>query len=217
VTISNTLSYTGAPTGLTWHTLLPTGWTYASDTAGTSVATRPAAGTPSVLDWTWTAVPSSPLTFTYTLNVPAGTTGSKTLTSLATLTLNSVVLELLAQPDPLTVAPATAHSADTDKNGRISLTELTRVIELYNTRLGTMRTGRYKVLAGTEDGFAPDPVSTTNQTLAQFHSADTNANGAFSLTELTRVIELYNYRSGTTRTGQYHVQAGTEDGFAPGP
>jgi len=31
------------------------------------------------------------------------------------------------------------------------------------------------------------------------------------------VIELYNYRSGTTRTGQYKPQAGTEDGFTPGP
>jgi hypothetical protein len=31
------------------------------------------------------------------------------------------------------------------------------------------------------------------------------------------VIELYNYRVGTSRTGQYHVQAGTEDGYAPGP
>lgn len=31
------------------------------------------------------------------------------------------------------------------------------------------------------------------------------------------MIELYNYRSGTTRTGQYKAQAGTEDGFAPGP
>jgi hypothetical protein len=38
-----------------------------------------------------------------------------------------------------------------------------------------------------------------------------------SLAELTRVIELYNYRSGTVRTGQYHVLAGSEDGFAPGP
>jgi len=34
--------------------------------------------------------------------------------------------------------------------------------------------------------------------------------------ELTHVIELYNYRSGTSRTGQYHVPAGAEDGFAPG-
>ena len=50
-----------------------------------------------------------------------------------------------------------------------------------------------------------------------YHSADTDHNGKLSLLELTRVIELYNTRVGTSRTGQYHVQAGTEDGFAPGP
>jgi hypothetical protein len=41
--------------------------------------------------------------------------------------------------------------------------------------------------------------------------------GKFNLVELTRVIELYNYRVGTVRTGQYHPQAGTEDGFGLGP
>jgi hypothetical protein len=46
---------------------------------------------------------------------------------------------------------------------------------------------------------------------------DVNRDGKISLTELTRVIELYNYRSGTTRTGQYKPQSGTEDGFAAGP
>jgi len=52
-----------------------------------------------------------------------------------------------------------------------------------------------------------------------YHSADTNHDGKLSLLELTRVIELYNYRVGTSRTGQYHVQTSppTEDGFAPGP
>jgi hypothetical protein len=38
-----------------------------------------------------------------------------------------------------------------------------------------------------------------------------------NLTELLRVIELYNTRNGTVSTGQYRVQAGTEDSFAPGP
>jgi hypothetical protein len=95
--------------------------------------------------------------------------------------------------------------------------ELTRVIELYNTRNGTSRTGRYKVQAGTEDGFAQDTAATANQTLARYHSADSNRDGQISVGELTRVIELYNTRAGTVRTGQYHVQAGTEDGFAPGP
>ena len=111
------------------------------------------------------------------------------------------------------------HSADTDENFQISLLELTRVIEIYNTRNGTTRTGCYKADAAGEDGFAPDPTRPPGAivTLPFYHSADSNRDGNVTLLELTRVIELYNYRNGTTRTGQYHVQAGTEDGFAPGP
>jgi len=59
----------------------------------------------------------------------------------------------------------------------------------------------------------PDPLVVRN---VSFHDADSNRDGRINLLELTRVIELYNYRSGTTRTGQYKPQAGTEDGFAPG-
>jgi hypothetical protein len=53
--------------------------------------------------------------------------------------------------------------------------------------------------------------------LTRHHAADSNRDGKISLLELTRVIELYNYRSGTSRTGQYKVKSGTEDGFDPGP
>lgn len=56
--------------------------------------------------------------------------------------------------------------------------------------------------------------------LTTYHAADANRDGLLSLFELTRVIELYNARSGTTRTGAYHVATtptATEDGFAPGP
>jgi hypothetical protein len=48
-------------------------------------------------------------------------------------------------------------------------------------------------------------------------TAGTPPDGKISLGELLRVIELYNYRSGTLRTGRYHVEVDTEDGFAPGP
>lgn len=110
------------------------------------------------------------------------------------------------------------HSADTDGDLRMSLLELTRVIELYNTRNGSVRTGAYRMDPDGEDGFAPDPARTGPATaiLTTWHSADTDHDGKLSLLELTRVIELYNYRSGTTRTGQYHAQSGTEDGFDPG-
>jgi hypothetical protein len=97
--------------------------------------------------------------------------------------------------------------------------ELTRVIELYNTRNGGSRTGCYRTDAAGEDGFNPEPTRSTSAvaSLTYYHSADTNRDGKVGLLELTRVIELYNYRSSGSRTGQYHVEPGTEDGFAPGP
>ena len=67
------------------------------------------------------------------------------------------------------------------------------------------------------DGFATAPGVSARVAPSRRHSADSNGDGEISLSELTRVIELYNYRSGTTRTGDYKPSAGTEDGFAPGP
>jgi hypothetical protein len=107
---------------------------------------------------------------------------------------------------------STFHSADTNQDFRINLSELTRVIQLYNYTTGGVRTGAYQTAAGTEDGFAPGVG-----TIVKHHSADTNQDGMLSPTELSRVIVLYNYVSGSQRTGEYHVEAGTEDGFAPGP
>lgn len=50
-------------------------------------------------------------------------------------------------------------SADTDRDFRISVSESLRVIELYNVRSGTVRTGQYRVQIGSEDGFATAPQS----------------------------------------------------------
>jgi hypothetical protein len=74
-------------------------------------------------------------------------------------------------------------------------------------------------IAATEDGFEPAPsrIQTAVVALARYHTADTNRDGRIGLLELTRVIELYNYRSGGSRTGQYKPKSGTEDGFDPGP
>ena len=51
-------------------------------------------------------------------------------------------------PSPSGINSGGFHSADSNKDWRISLLELTRVIELKNS-------SGYKVQAGTEDGFAP--------------------------------------------------------------
>ncbi len=54
-----------------------------------------------------------------------------------------------------------------------------------------------------------------------YHSADINRDNKIDLIEHTRVVELYNYRmetaEGNVRTGEYHIQAGTEDGYVVGP
>ena len=121
---------------------------------------------------------------------------------------------------PAVVTVLVKHSADFSGDYKIDLNELTRVIQLYNTRNGTVRTGRYLVQAtGTEDGFNVDLTTPNIATvsLARYHSADSDKDGKITLVELTRVIELYNTRAGTTRTGAYRTQLGTEDGFASAP
>ena len=125
-------------------------------------------------------------------------------------------------PEPGSATSALAgtapHSADNNEDFRFSLSELTRVIELYNTMNGSTRTGGYRLEATSEDGFAADPTTPASATvtLARYHSVDTNRDGKISLYELTRVIQLYNFRTGTIRTGDYRVEASSEDGFASG-
>jgi hypothetical protein len=219
VTVTNTVNYGNLTSGLGWQVLLPTGWSFVEG-GGNQGDVKPSGGTTDLVEWAWTTIPASPITFTYTLNVPEGTTGNQVLAALAIVRQLGVAASIVARPDPLTFEQVTTHSADVDKDYRLSLVELTRVIELYNARNGTDRTGRYSVAtAPTEDGFSPaqGPSITSPLALERYHSGDSNRDGKLSLFELTRVIELYNVRSGATRNGAYHAQGGTEDGFAPGP
>ncbi len=216
VTVRNQISYPGALNSLTIETLLPAGWTYlGGDVAGTQ--TKPSVGDSDLLKWTWTTVPSGSFVFTYTVSVPAGTTGDQTLASIVSASKDSVAYQSLAQSDPLVLkAGPRFHSADINHDNRLDLPELLRVIDLYNTRVGTVRTGAYKVNPSSPDGdgFDRETTRTTAGSLSTYHTADNNpADGILSLEELTRVIELYNTRSGTTRTGAYRARGDTQDGF----
>ena len=94
----------------------------------------------------------------YSLQVPPEALGPKSITAQLQVTNSGVSGAILAKPDPLILNSAPRpHTADVNGDYRISLVELTRVIELYNTRTGTTRTGQYKPQSGTEDGFAPGP------------------------------------------------------------
>ncbi len=228
LTIVNTLAFPDTTTGVGWEVELPAGWVFIDDTT-TGTQAAPVAGTTGRLEWAWSTPPPGPLAFSYRVSVPAGTTGPQSLTATAHLRNGTDPAQTLpVAPSPLTLATLPPfHAADTNLDRAFSLFELTRVIELYNTRHGTQRTGAYRPDADNrEDGFAGEPARAPGAAvvLTRYHSADTRGavtgtvpDGAIDLFELTRVIELYNTRAGTVRTGRYHVQAGTEDGFAGGP
>ena len=221
VTINTTLTYEGDASGIGWQVQLPAGWSYASTSGANAPPFPPNPGDTGEIAWAYIAPPASPASFSYTLNVPADAEDPVQLISNVLFRDGTNPEQtIIATPSPLTISPAPAfHTADTDGDNRFGLSELLRVIEIYNTRFGTTRTGHYQVESGTEDGFATNPNLSGSESgnLARFHAADSNRDGKLGLSELLRVIELYNYREGTVRTGAYRAENGTEDGFAPGP
>ena len=93
------------------------------------------------------------------------------------------------------------HTADQTGDNIISLSELLRIIQFYNS-------GGLHCEGGTEDGFAPAAGSTA----CAAHDSDYNPQDwVISLSELLRVIQFYN-------SGAYHPcpGQGSEDGFCPG-
>lgn len=216
VRIVNTFSYTGEPTNLSWQVLLPEGWSLAASDSDDTATTKPVPGTSDLAEWTWSGLAEGPLAFSYVLHAPSPTAGLGEIASLVSVQRDGVALEFLAKPDPIQLR--SHHSADTNGDSRLSLSELLRVIELYNTRFGSVRTGRYRASNDSVDGFASDGAFAGDAPLdlVRHHVADVDHDGKLSLGELLRVIELYNTRAGSVRTGAYHPLAGTSDGFGPG-
>lgn len=107
--------------------------------------------------------------------------------------------EGLLEGEPL----CTYHSADYNKNWRIELQELLRVIQFFNSY-------GYHCESLTEDGYAPGPGNNN----CKPHDSDfyQGASWTIELQELLRLIQFFNF-SGSA----YHCEYGTEDGYAPGP
>jgi hypothetical protein len=219
VAVTVTFDSTAQLSRLDLAVLLPAGWSWVGDTS-LGATRRPAVGTQDVLDWSWSNVPAGTSALTYTVAVPAGATGVPSLAGLVAHVMGGFEYQGLLAPDPLPVPEGPAyHSADINRDRKLSLLELTRVIELYSTRYGTARSGGYSVQPAGEDGFAPAPErpGSAKTTLSAWHAADSNRDGQISLNELLRVIELFNQRITATnvRTGAYLPRGDTEDGFMP--
>ena len=99
----------------------------------------------------------------------------------------------------------TYHTADQDQNDLISLTELLRIIQFFNS-------GGFHCESGTEDGYAP---GATGDTSCAIHQSDyMPQDWKISLSELLRIIQFFN-------SGGYHAcpdaVPATEDGYCVGP
>jgi hypothetical protein len=218
--VTNTVTYAGTPTLITWDLTLPAGWTFVSD-SGSVGDVQPVVGAAGAIAWQWSTTlgsSPSPITFKYVVNVPYGSTGTQSYSALVSVT-EGTVTQVNASSDPLAYTLSVFHSADEAHAGALNLSDLTRVIELYNTHFGSIRTGCYTIDETSEDGFNPDTTRSTSAAFAlpYYHAADETSVGNLTLSELTRVIELYNFHAGSIRTGAYSVAVGTEDGFQPGP
>ena len=108
--------------------------------------------------------------------------------------------------DTSAIEPPARHSADTDGDGIISLGEILRMVQYFNT-FG-MHCAHFPGIS--EDGFAPGPGEEC-QDCAR-HSGDyLEPAWCINPAELLRVIQFYNL-SGYT----YCPGAGTEDGYCVG-
>jgi hypothetical protein len=95
-----------------------------------------------------------------------------------------------------TLMPFQRHSADVDGGGSFSLSELLRVIQLYNST-------QYGCEPETEDGYAPNDI---DRECAPHSSDYSPQDWAISVSELLRVIQFYNL-------GGYVPCSESEDGY----
>jgi hypothetical protein len=84
ITFTVNLTYTGTQSALGLAVgSAPSGWTFGA-TAGTNVPeVKPGAGDTGNFDFTYTTIPASPASFTFTVNYPAGLTGSQTFSGIS--------------------------------------------------------------------------------------------------------------------------------------
>jgi len=96
----------------------------------------------------------------------------------------------------------TYHSADTNKDWSINLSEVIRVVQLFNAR-------EYHCQPGTEDGYAPFEGNKN----CTPHKSDYNPQDwKIRLNELLRIIQFFNFPGGS-----YHPDPNGEDSYSPGP
>lgn len=135
-------------------------------------------------------------------NTPSGTTGGYSEGPGGSASgIDALPVPLAFEGPGVTIAdPGGQHAGDYIADWRVSVSELLRIIQFYNT-------GSFHCSPATEDGFAPGP----GDGMCPAHTADyAPQDWTISLSELLRMIQFYN-------AGCYGPAPDTEDGFAPCP
>ena len=181
---------------------LPEGWIVRLVSGADGVSAKSLAGNALVLDWS--NATAFPMQIVYEATAPANASGLVTVTGQAdyetvaggaesTGAVASVLAEALPEDQ--------THSADVNHDWHLSLSEVLRVVQLYNS-------GGYSAETGTEDGYAP---GVGGKQAGSPHNADYNGDWSVDISELLRVVQLFNAPGGA-----YYRASGTEDGFVPG-
>ncbi len=117
--------------------------------------------------------------------------------------------ERLAGSDPYNAAYGIHHSADTNRDGKITIFELNRIIGFYNFNRGQASAGEYHIEPSTTDGYAAGPGSRTG---GNPHNSDYNTqNWQITIFELNRLVGLYKSPTG------YKPSLTTQDRFVAAP
>lgn len=188
-------------TAFGFQLFLPDGWRYGGALTGDAPGFTPTLNAEGTLEFAYLTPPELPFTFHFSVWAPEEAIGPKLFGGIGLYRTVSAQQE--TNFDLVQVLPSdyTPHDADSDGDGRISLSEILRVVQFFNI-------GAYHCSEGTEDGFAPGhgPQCDT------FHSSDfAPADWSISLSELLRLIQFYNsggYASGCEDS---------EDSYCPVP
>jgi hypothetical protein len=135
-------------------------------------------------------------------DTPSGASGGYSeLPGGSAASVDALPVPLAFEGPGVTIAdPGGQHAGDYVADWRVSVSELLRIIQFYNT-------GSLHCDPSTEDGFAPGPGGGT----CPAHSADyAPQDWTIAFSELLRIIQFYN-------AGCYGPAPNTEDGFAPCP
>jgi Ca2+-binding EF-hand superfamily protein len=206
LTIAVTLYRTrpGAISALGLSETLPEGWSVAEVAGSAGAEAVPAAGDTGTLEFAWLVIPSFPARIVYRVNVPETATGMQVIsgealfrTASSTELTSGVVETAVAQG----LGAEWAHSADSNRDWAVSLTEILRVIQFFNM-------DGYHCAESTEDGYGPGPAE---EKACRPHDTDYMLQDwRIDLSELLRLIQLFN-----SPGRAYYAAEGTEDGFAP--